>query len=300
MNIRLVKIFVAVCDAGSVTGAAEKLYTTQPAVTLAIQALERETGLKLFDRLSRRLHLTESGGLFLGKVRQLLALWDDLERNAFTLEQKAKLRIGSCITIACFLLPQIMENFQTLNRASPTTIQVASAEKVMDMLRADDIDIALYEGPPPPPPYVSSPFSSYRLLPVCAPEHPFAGKTDIPLKSFLSQKLLLREKGSAIRDVFDSFLRLKQMSIEPEMISVNSQALICAVQSNMGVSILPDATVAEAVERGKISTFSVKGMRLKNENHIVVHVDKHRTEAMRAFMACVSEKGVVSDHDIKR
>lgn len=75
MTIRHLRVFQAVCAAGSVTGAAEALYMTQPAVSRAVRELEEETGLRLFDRLSHRLCLTPGGALYLEKVGRLLALY---------------------------------------------------------------------------------------------------------------------------------------------------------------------------------------------------------------------------------
>ncbi|MCR1950305.1 LysR family transcriptional regulator [Clostridium sp. DSM 100503] len=81
MKIRHLRIFKAVCEEESVTKASEKLFMTQPAVSHAISELEDYLGVSLFDRISRKVYLNETGKLFLTKVTKLLDLYDDLDKN---------------------------------------------------------------------------------------------------------------------------------------------------------------------------------------------------------------------------
>ena len=285
LNLRLLRVFEEVCARGGVTRAAEALHMAQPAVTDAIRRLERDAGLALFDRLSRRLHLTESGKAYREKARRILELCADLEENPAGMESRIPLRIGCCITIACFRLPAILGRFER-GGAGRAEVRVASAGAVMEMLAANRIDLALYEGPEPREPWIAMPFSSYRLQPVCHPGHRFAGKRNVPLNEFMGEKLLLRERGSAIRDVFDSFLRLRQLTVRPMITSVNSQALIQAVKADLGVSVLPDALAAGEARQGGIARFSIEGMRLENTNWIVFHADKRQSRSMSRFIEC--------------
>ena len=105
MTIRHLYIFKIVCEEGSFTRAARRLYMTQPAVSHAILELEAEIGSPLFDRLSRRIYLNASGNIMLSKVNRLLELYEELKSNALTAEQPLPLRIGSTITIGNFWLP---------------------------------------------------------------------------------------------------------------------------------------------------------------------------------------------------
>lgn len=286
MNIRLLRIFRSVCEQKSITKTAGLLYMTQPAVSLAIKELELETGLVLFDRLSRRLEITESGKLYLEKVNQLLDLCDELEQSPAELKKQTTLRIGCCITIACNWLPQIMQKFQLATPETLIQVSVGSAIQVMAMLTNNEIDLALYEGVPPGKPWHCVPFSQYRLTPVCSPEHPLAYKKDVPVDVLVSESLMLREPGSAIRDTFDSFLRLNHMIAHPIMTSINTQALVAAVSHGLGVSVLPDAAIADAIDKQQLAAFSVLGMELSNENSIVYHRNKILSDAMNTFIHC--------------
>lgn len=289
MNIRLLRIFQSVCQTGSITKSAGLLYMTQPAVSLAIKELEAETSLVLFDRLSRRLEITESGKLYLEKVNQLLELFEELERSPAELRKQTVLRIGSCITVACNWLPLIIRDFSAAEPSAHLQSQVCSATQVLSLLHDNEIDLAFYEGLSPGSRWISIPLSQYALTPFCAPDHPLAQKKNVPLDTLMKEKLLLREPGSAIRDVFDSYLRLNHYLSHPITTSSNSQALIAAVAQGLGVSLLPDITVAEAIEKGLVASFTVDGMELKNEFSIIYHRNKAQTSAMKTFISCAQQ-----------
>lgn len=282
MNDRLLGIFIEVCARGGVGKAAEALCMTQPAVSHAVRQLERELGLVLFDRIGNRLHLTGGGTLFLEKAVRLTEMADELGAIASGLAGKAVIRLGSCITIAGYWLPELIA--RRAMGMEGLSITVASAAAILGMVGKNEVDLAFYEGPDPGPPFFSLPFSSYRLIPICAPGHRFAGRQNLSLDTMLREPLLLREEGSAIRDVFDGFLRVRQRQAAPSMTSVNSQSLIRAVRAGLGVSLLPDAVVKEDLAAGNVARFGIKGMNLANENSLVYHRDKYLTEGLREIM----------------
>lgn len=286
MTLRLLRIFEAVCAAGGVTGAADMLRMTQPGVSQAIRALERETGLVLFDRLGRRLHMTGAGRLYRAKIAPVLGLLDDLERNPAGLASGVPLRVGSCITVAEYWLPPVLTAFAGGREAPPLVVRVGPAAEMAALLDANDIDVALYEGPRPDGAYVDKPLSRYGLAWICAPRHPWAGRADVPPADLLRERLLLREPGSAVRDVLDSWLRLRQRLARPTMTSVDSRALVAATAAGCGVALLPDVMAREAEASKRVASFAVKGMRLQNENRMLLHADKHLTPSLRRFMAC--------------
>ena len=81
MTLRHLKIFVAVCETGSTTAAGEKLHIAQPSVSLAISDLEDYYGIKLFDRIGKRLHITEAGKKFLQYATHIAGLFEDMEKE---------------------------------------------------------------------------------------------------------------------------------------------------------------------------------------------------------------------------
>ena len=111
-------------------------------------------------------------------------------------------------------------------------------------------------------------------------------------KQLLERKkedLLLREKGSAIRDCLDNALAGKDVFPAPSWTSTNSQALIQGVKNNLGITVLPDILVANELERKELKKLFIKDINLKNNNYIVYHKDKFISNTMSAFIDSVKK-----------
>lgn len=287
MKIRHLRIFKMVCEEESITKAAEKLFMTQPAVSNAISELENHLGVCLFDRISRRIYLNETGKLFLTKVINLLNLYDDLEQSVKELEDDATIKIGSSITIANFILPKAIVDFEKVYKSTPTKVIVGNAGKIEEMLCKNEIDLGLIEGIIYNEELIKIPFSSYKLAIICSPKHKLAIEEPIGINMLIQERLLLREKGSAIRDVFDSALLLHNLTANPQWTSINSQSLIYAVKKNLGISVLPKILIEKEIESGEIFEIKVSDLELVNTNHIVFHKDKFQTNSFKTLVEII-------------
>ena len=143
MTLRHLRIFVTVCETGSMTAAAQILYIAQPAISLAVSEMEEHYKVRLFDRISRRLYLTDSGRQALEYARHIIALFDEMEQGVGGGQEAKELRIGTSITIGSCLLPgyirELKERFPSL------TVQAAvgNSEAIEQKLLENQIDICL-------------------------------------------------------------------------------------------------------------------------------------------------------------
>lgn len=129
MTLRHFRIFVAVCKQGGITKAAESLYLAQPAVSLAVRELEEHYDVRLFDRIGRRLYLTEAGKEFLAYAERILALCDDLEKGARQWDEQSPLHIGSSMTIGTKLLPGLVRRFRQQYPAAKVTVEIKNSDR---------------------------------------------------------------------------------------------------------------------------------------------------------------------------
>ncbi|HBL07157.1 MULTISPECIES: LysR family transcriptional regulator [unclassified Clostridium] len=288
MNLRQMYIFKEVCEELSFTKTAKKLYMTQPAISHVISDLEAEIGGKLFERIGRKIHLTGTGEILLHKVVRIIELHEELENGFKYQEELVTIRIGSSITIANFWLQKWIKEWRRKYGRTPLKIQVDSATNIEEKLLNNEIDIALMEGAIHNKQLISHEVSSYEMSVICSSNHDFAksGRLEIAAEEFAAQPLLLREKGSAIRDTLDSALLLKHIYVDPMMTSVNSQALIQAVKYDFGISVIPDLLVMQQVKEGDIAKLSIKDIRLFNYNSICYHRDKYLSKPMQWFIDC--------------
>lgn len=287
MNIRHLRIFQKVCEAGGITRAAEQLYMTQPAVSHVIAELEQDLGLPLFDRVGRRLCVNGAGKLFLQKADRLLKLYDELEHSGELLGRLAPLRIGSSITLANYLLPDLLCRFEQCCD-TPTRVIVDNAASVAALLRRGELDLALVEGVVAEEGLERRTLPPFQLAVVCAPQHPFAARP-ITVEELAGARLLLREKGSAIRDTFDSALLLHQAAAEPCWCSVNSQALLQAARQGLGVAVLPAQLIGEDLRRGLVARVEVLGLELPCACQVIHQKGKFQTEPFRLLLSLLEE-----------
>jgi LysR family transcriptional regulator, low CO2-responsive transcriptional regulator len=284
MTLRHFEILRAVAETNNFTRAAEKLFITQSAVSHAIRELEEKAGTALFERLSRSVQLTSSGRLLLEEVLPILSSCEALDARIQGLDKEAPVHIVSSITIAAFWLPNVLRAYQEDWPDIPVHVEVVSAANAIELLRDGKADIALIEGAAAQGPFISTPFGSYPLYIVCAPDYPVKQR-ELTLQQFCAEKLLLREKGSAIRDTLDSALYLSGHAAQPAWTSVNSLALIEAAKAGLGITILPDVLVSEPLAQGKLISLSVQDLVLKNELIAVRHRDKYLTAPLKSLLS---------------
>lgn len=283
MSIRLLYIFKIVCECESITVASQKLFMSQPAVTHAIQELEQRVAICLFERIGKRLYISESGRQFYQKVCAFLTMYEELEESAKQLEEAPSLRIGSSITNAYVLLPGMLKKFR-LEYPKPVQVIVDNAAHIEEKLMRNEIDMALIEGAVTSSHWLRIPLSSFAIAIFCAPSHPLAHHEPLTLQELEHEVWLLREKGSAIRDTIDSACLLKDIILEPMWESVNSQVLVQAVKQGLGISALPRDLIQEELNRKAICEISLQ-QPLSCVNHIVYHKEKHLHKAMSQLLA---------------
>lgn len=299
MTLRHLQILRAVADNRSFTKAAAQLYITQSAVSHAIRELEEMAGTALFDRTSKKVSLTACGRLLLRESLPVLASCENLERRIKELEKDTPVKLASSITIAAFWLPGIIRGLEEKHSGIQTEVEVVSASNAIKLLEKGEVDAALIEGVIPEGPYESFTFDSYSLRAVCAPGYikdfrveeqsgvtgrkPELRKSVSPFR-LCREKLLLREKGSAIRDTFDSAMLLKGCTFHPLWVSVNSLALIEAAKAGLGITVLPDILVEKELRAGGLTELEIEGISLSNEMHVIYHRDKYLTESLQELL----------------
>ena len=286
MTLRHLQILQAVAETENFTRAADQLYITQSAVSHAMRELEEEAGTALFDRFSKRVKITETGKLLLEEALPILSAFDALNARIGDLERRAPLQIVSCITIGAYRLPKILQLFSQKWPDIPVHTDVVSAQAAVQTLRDGKADIALIEGTKPDGPFEGVPFDTYSLQAVCAPGYPAANQT-LDLDKFCAETLLLREKGSAIRDVLDSALFLAGRAADPAWTSVNSPALIEAAKAGLGIAILPEILVEEALAAQKLAPVFLPELPLSNQMLAVWHRDKHLPAPLKDLIGLI-------------
>ena len=284
MTLRHIKIFVAVCETGSATAAGEKLFIAQPSISLAISELEDYCGVKLFDRLSKRLYITEAGKHFLEYASHIVKIFEEMETEIRNFDTQGIIRIGASITIGNYLLPKYVEKFKRLHPNMEVQAIIANSDTIEENLMKNNIDLALIEGIIHSPYLKSIHFKEDELVLICGLSHPLAVRDEIELEDIKNEDLLLREKGSAGREICDGLFATNGIEINILWESTSTQAIVRAVISGLGLSILPYLLVKDSIERGEVKVIKIKDVSLKRSFSIIYHKNKFLTNSAKDFM----------------
>jgi len=285
VTLKHIKIFVAVCECGSVTAAAEKLYITQPAASLAISELEDYYGIKLFDRIAKRLHITEAGKQFLQYATHIVGLFDELEKGVRNWDSIGVLRVGASVTIGNYLLPGYVKEFQTDHPQMKIKAVIDNSETIEEYVLKNEIDLGLIEGITHSPYIESKCFMDDELVLICSPNHIWTTCDAIEIEDLKDEEFILREKGSAGREIFDSILQIKGIKIDPSWQSISTQAIIRAVSKGLGVSVLPYLLVKDNLDRGEIQSINIKDISLSRQFSVIYHKNKFLTDSAKDFIS---------------
>lgn len=285
MTIRHIKIFAALCACGcNTTKAAESLHMTQPAVSLAIREMEQYYGTPLFDRIGRRLLLTQAGEQFLRYAHSITGLFDDMEKELRNWDSAGVLRVGASITIGAQFLPSYIQAFSAAHPAVTVKAQVKPSEGLESDLLANRLDLALLEGAPHLSCLHTEEYMDDRLVVIAAVDSLLSQKQSLSAEEFRRQPLLLRERGSGTREEFERVMSAAGLSAEPLWEASSTTALVNAAIAGLGIAVLPYRMVVGPLERGLITTIQVEGLCFARRFHIVYHWDKLLTPLMQDFI----------------
>lgn len=278
-------IFLAVCDCGNnITKASKKLFMTQPAVSVAIQEIEKYYGIVLFDRIGKRLYLTEAGKEFKEYVMRILALYDDMEKGFRNWNQTGTMRVGASITIGSQFMPSYVETFSKLNPGADVRVLIAPSDELEEKIISNELDLALVESFLHHEHMVAQPFMEDSLVVITPAMEPYYPGQVMSREAFARQNFLLREPGSGARELFEKVLTSHEMQVEPVWEGISTTALVNAVIKGLGISVLPRRMVTGAVQKGSVYTAQVEGIEFHREFYVVYHKDKRLTKLLKDFV----------------
>ena len=314
------RIFLAVTENGNnLTRTANQLYMAQPAVTVAIQELEQYYGVNLFDRLGKRLYLTEAGKQFREYVVRILGLFDDMEEGMKSWGSRGVLRVGSSITIGSQFMPGYVEEYAKTHPNIDTQVLIGPSDRIEKKILNNELDIALVESPVHESHLIAEQYMEDYLV-IIAPgnskerdlynsfcedqretqrqeasakqqERPDEIQDESPkeiqemtVEEFASQRLLLREPGSGTRESIEKVLEPFSIQLKTSWEETSTTALVNAVISGLGISIVPRRMVEAPLRSGQIREIHVQGLEFQRYFYMVYHRDKLLTAPIRDFM----------------
>jgi len=242
MQLEAVETFVAVCEHGSVQGAARHLHISQPAVSKRLGSLETRLGHKLFDRIGRGLELTEAGAAWLPHARELLAVMLDGRRTLDNLGDTVagRLRMGLSHHVGLHRMPPVLRSFVRTYPRVEMDITFADSETACRSVARGDLEIAVITLPTPPHPVLQQyPVWDDPMGLFVAPEHPLAANKSPRLADLHSHPALLPPENSTTFALIKAVLTRHGIRVTPRMTSHYLETLRMLAGAGIGWTVLP-------------------------------------------------------------
>ena len=272
MTVRHLKVFVCVCKHGNMTKAAEELFIAQPAVSNTIAEIEKNYNVKLFERINKRLFLTDEGKTLLIKAQEAVSAFAEFEEQALNSSKKPLLKIGSSLTIGKqklpWLLRKLKENFTDID----FQISINQTAIIESKISNGTLDFAFIQGKPSDPNIKSRLVDCSTLIAVCGSKYNMPDT--VTLKELCNYDLLLREDESVSREFLDHIFALENIIVTPVMESISNQALISAAVQNLGVTIMPEALLTRQLNNGGLRKIAVSDYEFTRNSYLIYHKDK--------------------------
>jgi len=245
---RRLQVFHAVAKHLSFTKAGDALFMSQPAVTFQIKQLEEHFNTHLFERGRGQISLTEAGKIVFDYAERILGLSYELDAKLkdLTAQIAGPLLIGASMTIAEYLLPQVLGEYSVRYPSIVPRLLVANSEQVQFQLAEHNLDVGFIEGDSLLPSLVTEFVCEDELLVVCAPLHPLAKQKSVVPIELAQHAYISREPGSGTREVTDHYLQkigIAPDSLQPAMELGSPEALKGLVATGRGFAIMSRATV---------------------------------------------------------
>ena len=281
MTLRHMSIFLEVAACNNMSIAAQNLYLSQSTVSLAISEIEKTYKVRLFDRLSKHLRLTEAGMLLLDYASRIISLYKEMESALLGLHLK-QIHIGSTLVAASCLLQDIIRAYHIICPDVSTRFTIDDSYFMEKKLAQGELDVMLTETKGSHSSLVYTPFLDDTFVVICSPDHPYARRENLSIADFENEMFLLREEGNSTRAALERALSKHGLSLTKSHVYHNIDALKEAVAENEGISIISKMLIREELSSRKLHACPVTDLPIKRVFYIVQRKD-------RAFLPYVKE-----------
>ena len=292
-TFRQLRVFNEVARHLSFAKAAKALNLTPPAVTMQVKDLEAQVGLALFERQGRQVSLTTPGEYMLVYARKLLATLKDAEDAAARLKQAeaGTLTIGM-VSTAKYFLPRMLAEFRREHEHVEIRLAEGNREKLVGMLRANEVDIAVMGRPPRELATRAEPFAAHPHVFVAAPSHPLAREGGrVAVEALRPHDFIVREEGAGTRAAMEAFFADARMEPRVVMQMSSNETIKQAVAADMGLSFLSLHTLQLELEKGLLVVLDVEGAPVLRAWNVVHTLSKVLSPAAEAFRYHMLEHG---------
>lgn len=286
MTLEQLRIFVAVAEREHVTQAARDLNLTQSATSAAVAALEAQYQTKLFDRIGRRIKLTEAGRVFLIEAQAVLTRAASAETVLADLTglKRGSLTLGASQTVANYWLPALMHRYRVRLPGISLRLRIGNTQSVSGWVQEGAVDIGFVEGAIDDPAFIIEPVADDELVLVVNPGHDWAKRRPVTADDLTKSRWVLRELGSGTRAIFEEALAERGVNLSSLDVALelpSNEAVRAAVEAGGGATVISWLVVAGSLKAKSLALVDLK--MSKRRFFVLRNKERYLTRAMREF-----------------
>jgi DNA-binding transcriptional LysR family regulator len=295
ITIRQIEVFQAIAREQSFTRAAKRIHLSQPTMSEHVRQLEEDLGTPLFDRQGRTTSLTEAGRVFERYATRIMTMIADARQAVVELGglTRGELTVGASTTPGIYLLPRVLAAFRHCYPGIEVRLETGNSKRIEERIRAHELDLGVVGG------HVLGPGQQCvaagvvdELVLIAAPGHVLTRRRSISPAAVAALPLLMREEGSATRQVTERALRHAGISPSIAMELDHTEGIKQAVQAGLGVAFVSVHAIGNELRSGQLRTISVRGLRIRRHFHVIHDPERMLTASARALMTLLTEPAI--------
>jgi DNA-binding transcriptional LysR family regulator len=291
MNLSRLLTFHEAAEELNFSTAAQKLSITQPAVSAQIHNLEKDLGVKLFNRIGKNISLSEAGDVLRGYSRRIFRLLEEADAvmDELRLVRRGTLKIGTTTTYAGHIMPPLLSRFKAQFPMVKVVLHEGSSLDIAKRVARLELEVAVvaYSGK-----VKNVGFDLLRqeeLVLVLPAGHPLAARRSVHAKALAREKFILREKGSSTRLITRDLFRRHRICPPVVFETSNVDFIKEQVANGMGISFLTRSAVAGELASGRMATVALEKENLKLEIYSAIRIGHELSRPARAFLDIVTQ-----------
>lgn len=282
MNLDHLKVFYTAATKLNFSETAKVHHLSQPSISSQIRNLEESLNVKLFERTTKKIALTDSGQLLQGYVKLILEVIDKAEKDIALLSNSihGDLALDASLTIGENLLPYMLGNFKQEYPFVNLIMKIHNSQQIIEKVLHEEVDLGFIEAPMSHPLVFCNPFLDDELVIISSTQklNPLIDNREVitPYELF-SLPIILREHGSGTRQVIEE--TLQKNNLDPSNLNIileleNTESIKAIVESGMGISIISQTAIKKELQLGTLRTIKIEGITLKRSFYIVQKKEK--------------------------
>lgn len=301
MHVETLKVFCDLAETGSFSLAASKNFVTQSAVSQQIRSLEERYGRELVERSKGHVRLTQAGQVLYEVGKEIIQKYREIEDSLHSLSRSVAgtVRVATVYSVGLYELSAPLKRYLQTFPEVNVHLEYTRANKIYDEVGRGDVDLGIVAYPSKRPQILVTPFREDRLVLICAPQHPFAKFSEIPIARLDTEKFVGFERDIATRRALDRILRRNGVKVRYVMEMDNIETIKRGVEIGAGVSIVPEPAISQEVKNATLVAVQIQDETLTRPLGIIAKRGRQFTPAVQEFIDFLQGKAGQETDDEK-